>query len=79
MAILSSGLLSWTAALYAYWLDIPLHFSNYAATTWFALGGFLFGLGAAINQGCALDKSILHHPDLAPLVSNRIETFHPLA
>jgi hypothetical protein len=54
LAILLSGTLSWVATLYAFYFDIPVHLKVYSANIWIAVGGILFGLGAAFNQGCGV-------------------------
>ena len=54
LAILLSGTLSWVAALYAFYFDIAIHFKIYSANVWVAIGGLLFGLGTAFNQGCGV-------------------------
>ena len=54
MSILLSGVLVWVSTLFAYLVDIPLHFTMYKMNIWFLFGGFLFGLGAALNQGCGI-------------------------
>ncbi len=54
LAILLSGTLSWVAVLYAFYFDIAIHFKIYSANIWVALGGILFGLGSAFNQGCGV-------------------------
>jgi drug/metabolite transporter (DMT)-like permease len=54
LAVLFSGVLAWVAILYADFTNTPTQFRAYKADIWFALGGFLFGLGAAVNQGCGV-------------------------
>ena len=54
LAILFSGVLAWVAVVTAYLLDLPLQFRVYEPSLLFAIGGFLFGLGAAFNQGCGV-------------------------
>jgi uncharacterized membrane protein YedE/YeeE len=54
IAILISGVFAWVCAALAYALDMPVQFKTYTASGWFALGGLLFGLGTAFNQGCGV-------------------------
>jgi hypothetical protein len=54
LAILCSGVLAWVAVVTAYLIDLPLQFRVYEPSFLFALGGVLFGLGAAFNQGCGV-------------------------
>lgn len=54
LAILFSGVLAWVAAATAFFLDLPLQFRVYQPSILFAVGGCLFGLGAALNKGCGV-------------------------
>lgn len=54
LAILLSGVWAWSATLFSNYLDIPLKFRTYELSSWFILGGVLFGLGTAFNQGCGV-------------------------
>lgn len=54
LAILCSGILAWVASLVAYYADLPLEFRTYQINGWFILGGLLFGIGTAFNQGCGV-------------------------
>lgn len=54
LAILFSGVLSWISILVGYYLDIQTPFISYEFSLWAVLGGFLFGFGAAINNGCGV-------------------------
>ena len=54
LAILFSGVLAWVAAVTAFLLDLQLQFRVYEPSFLFAIGGLLFGLGAAFNQGCGV-------------------------
>jgi len=54
LAILLSGIFAWVAALFSYYADIPLSFRTYQISGWFLFGGFVFGIGAAFNQGCGV-------------------------
>ncbi|MEH6550641.1 MAG: YeeE/YedE thiosulfate transporter family protein [Pseudomonadales bacterium] len=54
LAILFSGAFSWVSLLWAHFFDLTAPFSSFEAT-WFALaGGLLFGVGAALNNGCGV-------------------------
>jgi hypothetical protein len=54
LAILLCGVLAWVAALFSHFADIPLKFRAYEFSGWFIFGGLVFGLGAALNQGCGV-------------------------
>lgn len=54
LAIIFSGVLSWVAVVTAFILDLPLQFKVYEPSMLFAIGGVLFGLGSAINNGCGI-------------------------
>jgi uncharacterized membrane protein YedE/YeeE len=54
IAVLLSGVFSWVAVVFAHYFQMPLQFITYDASPWFLLGGFLFGLGTALNQGCGV-------------------------
>lgn len=54
LALLLSGVLAWIAMLYANYFGISTNFKTYEANSWFAIGGILFGFGAAFNQGCGV-------------------------
>lgn len=54
LAILFSGVLAWVAAISSYFFNIPFHVKTYAMSGWFLFGGFVFGLGAAFNNGCGI-------------------------
>lgn len=54
MAIILSGTLCWMAVGFAYFFDEGRHFTAFQPTLYSALGGFLFGLGAAFNSGCGV-------------------------
>ncbi|TRX56683.1 YeeE/YedE thiosulfate transporter family protein [Thalassomonas sp. M1454] len=54
MAILLSGSLSWVAFYFANFLSSPMQAPSFAANLWFALGGVIFGIGSALNQGCGV-------------------------
>ena len=53
-ALLSAGLWSWLAVLGADLIGQGPPFLNFSANAWFAFGGLLFGLGAAMNRGCGI-------------------------
>jgi len=70
LAILLSGTLSWVAVLYAFYFDIAIHFKIYSANIWVALGGIIFGLGTAFNQGCGVSTlSKLSRGDLTMIAT----------
>ncbi|MEW6996914.1 YeeE/YedE thiosulfate transporter family protein [Colwelliaceae bacterium BS250] len=54
LAIVFSGAFSWLAYFYANYFDLPLQSQLYQAGFAFALGGFIFGLGSALNNGCGV-------------------------
>ncbi|MEH6626558.1 MAG: YeeE/YedE thiosulfate transporter family protein [Motiliproteus sp.] len=54
LAILFSGVFSWVSVLSAQLLDLPIPFASYEVGLWAVFGGFLFGLGAALNNGCGV-------------------------
>ncbi len=54
LAILLSGVWVWVAAPTALFMGNEPPFKMYEANGWFALGGLLFGLGTAFNQGCGV-------------------------
>lgn len=54
LAIIFSGVLSWVAVVTAFILELPLQFKVYEPSVLFAIGGVLFGLGSAINNGCGI-------------------------
>lgn len=54
LAIMFSGVLIWVAAFLAHLNHIPVDFRAYKISAWFVGGGFLFGVGTAINNGCGI-------------------------
>lgn len=54
VAILCSGILAWVAGISAECLNLDSPFRRYRFAFQFAIGGFLFGLGSAFNQGCGV-------------------------
>ncbi|WP_064791371.1 YeeE/YedE thiosulfate transporter family protein [Shewanella woodyi] len=54
LAILFSGVLSWISILVGYYFDIQTPFISYEFSLWALFGGFLFGFGAAVNNGCGV-------------------------
>jgi uncharacterized membrane protein YedE/YeeE len=66
IAILASGVLAWVAVVTGYYLDLPLQFKVYEPSVLFGIGGVLFGIGAAFNQGCGVSTlSKLSRGDLS--------------
>ena len=66
VAILSSGVLAWVAVVTGYYLDLPLQFRVFEPSVLFGIGGVLFGIGAAFNQGCGVSTlSKLSRGDLS--------------
>lgn len=53
-AIILSGSLSWVAFYLANYLAEPMQIPSFAANLWFVLGGIVFGIGSALNQGCGV-------------------------
>lgn len=54
IAILSSGVLAWISGVLSESLGFALPYQRFAVDWWFALGGLLFGVGTAFNQGCGV-------------------------
>lgn len=54
IAIIFSGTFSWLSIGLIYVVTEQNLFTTYLPTWHFAVGGFLFGLGAALNQGCGV-------------------------
>ena len=54
LAVLMSGVLAWVAAITGHYLNLPLQFRIYEPGVSFGIGGVLFGIGAAFNQGCGV-------------------------
>lgn len=66
LAILTSGVLAWVAVITGYYLNLPLPFRVYEPNILFAVGGLLFGIGTAFNQGCGVSThSKLSRGDLS--------------
>lgn len=53
-AILCSGSFAWVAMFLLQFTAIDVHFGAYEASIYSFLGGLLFGLGAAFNDGCGV-------------------------
>lgn len=54
LAIMCSGAFAWVSLWVADFMGLSLPFISYESTLFSMLGGFLFGLGAAFNQGCGV-------------------------
>jgi len=54
IAILLSGAWIWLYSITAHYNDWALPFVRYEFHPVFAIGGFIFGLGSSINQGCSI-------------------------
>lgn len=54
VAILLSGAWVWLYSILAYLYDWTLPFERYELHPIFLMGGFIFGVGASINQGCSI-------------------------
>ena len=54
VAILLSGVWVWLYSILAYVNDWTLPFERYEFHPIFLIGGFMFGVGASINQGCSI-------------------------
>ena len=53
-AILVSGVFAWVAGMLSGLLGSDPPYQRMAFSGWFAIGGLLFGAGAAFNQGCGV-------------------------
>ena len=53
-AILVSGIFAWVAGMLSGLLGSDPPYQRIAFNSWFAVGGLLFGAGAAFNQGCGV-------------------------
>lgn len=70
LAIMFSGSLAWVAALLSYLFDIPWQLNSYQASLAIALGGLIYGLGTAVNDGCGISTlSRLARGELAMLAT----------
>ncbi len=54
MAILSSGAFVWISVLIAEQLNINYPFHDVQISPWVFVGGLIFGIGSAFNQGCSV-------------------------
>jgi hypothetical protein len=54
LAILFSGAFSWISIAIALYMGSPVPFVSFEITTLAIVGGLLFGLGAAFNNGCGV-------------------------
>jgi hypothetical protein len=54
IGILLSGVMSWVSVVIAYYLTLPVPFISYGFSVWAMMGGLLFGMGAALNNGCGV-------------------------
>ncbi len=54
LAILFSGAFAWVSVVIAYFFQLQVPFISYQVTISAAVGGLLFGLGAAFNHGCGV-------------------------
>lgn len=54
IAILLSGVLAWVAILFSSFMEMTSSFKTHEIDIIFAIGGVLFGFGAAFNQGCGV-------------------------
>lgn len=54
LAILFSGSFAWVSVLIAELMGLPVPFISYEVSVWAFIGGLLFGLGAAFNNGCGV-------------------------
>lgn len=54
LAVLFSGTLAWVAGVFSYATDIPVHYTTYALSGWFVLGGLIFGVGSSLNTACGV-------------------------
>lgn len=54
VSILCCGVLAWVVAAIAPYVGASIPFLVFEPGPWFAIGGFMFGLGTAFNQGCSI-------------------------
>ncbi|UTW11875.1 YeeE/YedE thiosulfate transporter family protein [Marinobacterium rhizophilum] len=54
LSILCCGVLVWAVAVASRHLGTGIPFLVFEPGPWFAVGGLLFGLGTALNQGCSI-------------------------
>ncbi|MCL1038518.1 YeeE/YedE family protein [Shewanella submarina] len=54
IAIIFSGTLSWISILVARHLQMQTPFISFNLSLWAVLGGLIFGIGSAINNGCGV-------------------------
>jgi len=54
LSILCCGVLAWVVAAIAPYVGGKIPFLVFEPGPWFAIGGFMFGLGTAFNQGCSI-------------------------
>lgn len=54
LAIVLCGVWTWTTLPLGSWLGIDVPVRRYPVAPIFAVGGFIFGLGSALNQGCTV-------------------------
>lgn len=54
LAILFSGAFAWVSILIAHLMENPIPFISFDVTILAVIGGLLFGLGAAFNNGCGV-------------------------
>lgn len=54
LAIVLSGVLAWVGAFFSNITDVHFSFQRHALSGWFVFGGFIFGLGAALNKSCGV-------------------------
>ncbi len=54
LAILFSGAFAWVSVATAHWMELPVAFVSLEITAFAIVGGLMFGLGAAFNNGCSV-------------------------
>ncbi len=54
LSILCCGVLVWAVAAASRYVGTEIPFLVFKPGPWFAIGGLLFGLGTALNQGCSI-------------------------